>query len=234
MNHRHRDHPDDRAPHRDHRGERWGHRDVHPVHRDAQGHPDGPQDVGASSRGWDGGHRDLPEPQDAGRRPAPQRRPERRDPCPTRRTGCCPGAGPGTGGPCRGCRRGCCPGAGPGPDGWPCHRPSAPRSTPLRRPRLGLLALPGPPARREPPGLPEPRVQRRPARRAWPRQPACSARSGAPCSPQRRQAWMRASQGSRPRLPSVPRAWPGRPHAACAQQGPRSLRPPTSHTHRSR
>ena len=232
MSHRHRDPPDDRARHRGHLDARWARPDVHSGHPGGLGRPDGRRDVGASSRGWGGGHRDRQERRDARRHPAPQRRPEQCDPCRSRRTGCCPGAGLEPDGPCRGCRRGCCPGAGPEPDGRPSHHRLAPRVQ--QRPRLRLPGLMAPRARRVPRGLLAPRVQQRPARRAWPRQPARSVRPGPPWSPQQRQAWLRASQGSRPRWPSVPRAWPGRPHAACAQQGPRSSRPPTSHTHRSR
>ncbi len=237
MSHRHRGHPDDREPHRDHPDARRARPDVHPGHRGALVRRDGQRDAGASSPGWDGVHPDPPERRDAQWPARPRPQPD--GPCRSRRTGCCPDAGRVPGAPCRGCRRGCCPDVGPEPDVRQCRHRQEPRCWPQRQ--RALQARSAPRVQRVSAERPEPRGQRR-DRRVWPQQalgPQRRARParkqpGHPRSPQQRQAWLRAFLGLVPRWPWVPRAWPGRPHAACAQQGPRSSRPPTSHTHRSR
>jgi hypothetical protein len=245
VSHPHRDRPGDREPHRDRRDVLPGHPDALPGHLGALEPRAGRPALGASSRDWDGDRRDRQGLQDE-REPGRQQ-PGPDGPCRIRRTGCCPDAVRDSDGPCRGCRTGCCPGAGPEPAEPLLHHLPGPRCSPrLRRPEPREQPPEPEPPEPEQPEPPVPRQGRqgqpreaRPALRqaraalpAWVRT-GLRQQPGHPCSPGRRVG-VRACRGSLPRLPSVPRAWPGRPHAACAQQGPRSSRPPTSHTHRSR
>ena len=111
-----------------------GRRDVRPGHRGGLALRDGPPDAGASSPGWDAGHRARPGRPDAAP-PQDRPRPGPCDPCRNRRRGCSRAGARGSGGPCRGCRRGCCPDADPEPGARPCHPTRARRCRPRRQQR---------------------------------------------------------------------------------------------------
>ena len=221
----HRDVLRDRRGHRDVLRGRRGRRDVlrdrPDVSRDRRGGR--PPGVAASSRDWGAGHRVQPGRRGAVRPPARRRVPN--GPSLNRRTGCCPGAGPGSGGPCRGCRTGCCPDAGR----VPAERPELRRLACLRSPQPRRV----PPGSRAPSGQPVPPPQQPVPQGppAWRRAPVRSPREQSR-PPRERSAWPQACRWAWPAWPL--RAWPGTLRAACARPAPRSWRRRTSRTHRSR